>query len=466
MTPQTALLAVFALCALVARPAAADDYHLQDFPVGNRAMVLGGAFTAIGNDPSGVFYNPAGLVDSSRANISVSASLYGLDRFEVEDSEAADSTLRIVPGEVGGVFTVDWERETKRAPFAIGFTVLSPTAGERVSLASYAEETRRGHLVQSESNKTIRRTSDEWLWLGLGAGWAVNDSLSLGASAFILHRRLTVNEHITWINSREDQFARETQEEYQADNRFYDAVSTLDASDQSIVGVLGAKLHLKPLLLGVAVRLPGIPVRSSASARHSVFSALGGTVTAVDEVGVDPLEGSQGVRAETHLPTNVRFGIAWVRKQGSTLSCDLSMDMPLRSRRLIFDNPELDDLFSVPNYVDRRLLINAACGFELLLRRGLSVAVSGFTDRSAVANRLDSGSFDVKEFAGHLEDVDLYGGTLSLGMFGEHSLTRIGVAATMGQGRMASLSVWDNTVRVYEVRRSSAYVFVASTFRY
>ena len=46
-----------------------DDTHHQDYPLGSRAVGLGGAFTALASDASGIFYNPAGLVeDLEKAN--------------------------------------------------------------------------------------------------------------------------------------------------------------------------------------------------------------------------------------------------------------------------------------------------------------------------------------------------------------------------------------------------------------
>ncbi len=465
---------VLGLAGLIAvaaiQPALASDYNQQDFPVGNRAMVFGGAFTALGNDPSGVFYNPAGLVDSSRANVSISASLYGLDLFEVESSDDAGSTFRIVPGAVGAVLTSNWDKQTKRAPFAVGFTVLSPTAGERVSVAGGEVPTRRGHLLETDSSKTVRNTSDEHLWIGAGAGWSITDRLSVGASAFVLHRNMSLNEHITWINSFDDglqrHFAEEEGEGFQDDKRFYDAVAQLDASDQSVIAILGGKLHLDRLLLGLNVRLPGLPVRSRASARHSVFSSTGTSAPLADETAVDSEEDPDVLRSETRVPAAVRVGAAWVQPKAFTASCDVSVDMPSKERRLFFKDPKLETLFHLPSHIDRRLLVNAACGFEVLVRDGLSFALGAFSDRSAVANRLRSNHANADEFEGHLEDVDLYGGTVSLGLFGEHSLTRVGLAANMGAGRMVSFSFWDNTWRVHDVRRSSAYLFIASTFRY
>ncbi len=55
--------------------ARADDTHYQDFVVGDRAVVLGGAFTSIANDASGVYFNPAGLSDISHTSLQLSASL-------------------------------------------------------------------------------------------------------------------------------------------------------------------------------------------------------------------------------------------------------------------------------------------------------------------------------------------------------------------------------------------------------
>ena len=59
---------------LFAGPLKADEGRYQDYVFGARAISLGGAFTAISNDASGIFYNPAGLVDVSRSNLSIATS--------------------------------------------------------------------------------------------------------------------------------------------------------------------------------------------------------------------------------------------------------------------------------------------------------------------------------------------------------------------------------------------------------
>ena len=54
--------AAFALVlAVLSPPARADDNHYQNFLVGERAASIGGAYTALSDDASGAYYNPAGL---------------------------------------------------------------------------------------------------------------------------------------------------------------------------------------------------------------------------------------------------------------------------------------------------------------------------------------------------------------------------------------------------------------------
>ena len=52
-------LTASALCP-PAHDAHADDTHHQDYLLGSRAVGLGGAFTALGSDASGIFYNLLG----------------------------------------------------------------------------------------------------------------------------------------------------------------------------------------------------------------------------------------------------------------------------------------------------------------------------------------------------------------------------------------------------------------------
>ena len=69
-------------------------------------------------------------------------------------------------------------------------------------------------------------------------------------------------------------------------------------------------------------------------------------------------------------------------------------------------------------------------------------------------------------FDGEREDSDVYGVTLSLGSFGEHSLSRFGITFTGANGRILSYNTWENTWSVFDTYEWAAFFFLASTFRY
>ena len=54
----------------------ADQFHYQNILVGDRAIGMGGAFTGVSDDASGVFYNPAGLAFGLANDVSGSANAF------------------------------------------------------------------------------------------------------------------------------------------------------------------------------------------------------------------------------------------------------------------------------------------------------------------------------------------------------------------------------------------------------
>ncbi|MBC7530883.1 MAG: hypothetical protein H7318_04835 [Oligoflexus sp.] len=66
-------LAALALCSLSAQ---ADQFHYNNLVIGERAMGLGGAFTAVADDASAIIYNPAGLGFALSNDLSGSANAF------------------------------------------------------------------------------------------------------------------------------------------------------------------------------------------------------------------------------------------------------------------------------------------------------------------------------------------------------------------------------------------------------
>lgn len=87
----------FSLCLIffTLSTAFADQYHYNEVLIGNRASGLSGAYVAIADDPSGLFYNPSGIVYSSSTNVTanMNAFRYGRTKYVAALTTAAGQNV-------------------------------------------------------------------------------------------------------------------------------------------------------------------------------------------------------------------------------------------------------------------------------------------------------------------------------------------------------------------------------------
>jgi len=244
------------LCAGAAR---ADDSRYQDYPVGSRAMVLGGAFVALSDDPSGLYYNPAGICDARRLNVNVSASLYGFERQSRGTIQIGSGTftlaglneLNVIPGEAGllkGVGALD-DRGT---PFAYGFDLTVP------QFRSYGTDATQPFRVHT---RVIDRTFDAVA----GVGWRWSDKVNVGVALHYVLRLYETTEDAINVAGNP---ANPSVGVYHA---------TAPFENGNLVGLLGVKWHYSDAwVFGASLGLPGVPLHS------------GGSVTVQDIVSQPP----------------------------------------------------------------------------------------------------------------------------------------------------------------------------------
>jgi len=68
----------------------ADQYHYKDILIGDRASGFGGAYTAISDDPSGLYYNPAGIVRAPDGQLSASANAFNQTSYTYSNINSSD----------------------------------------------------------------------------------------------------------------------------------------------------------------------------------------------------------------------------------------------------------------------------------------------------------------------------------------------------------------------------------------
>lgn len=456
---------VLVLLAATAAPSAhADEGRFQDYAVGARAMALGGAFTAISDDASGVFYNPAGLVDVNGARFSLSTNLYGLElrgttpiegAVDRLDSGVSAADLIIFPSSTGAVIGLGQALPSGHHKHAFGFGTQVPQYTSRF-VESSLSDTQTGEPTRFRS-----RLIDRALHAGAAYAFRAGPWLRLGVAAHYVLRTIDAEDSLL---SPDDQ--RQVEQFLLFDNQ-------LRATQHSLRAALGLKLRpgprwsvglsFSPPSLGVwrtvelesvsvDARRDGAPLLKRASARVSRF---------------DPV---------SQLPAQLRAGVAFVEPGDYTVSADVIAYAPssyevLRRSEVVGDRSDFERI-PLPLRVDRGALANVAVGVEKLFGNDTSLAAGFFTNLSSADPLIvdDEGLLDPS--SPRLSNVHMVGGSLSVGFFQEHSQHRLGVTGSTGFGKMVVPSAADATspgappLRAIDATQTYVYLFWSSSFRY
>lgn len=193
-------LATLALCAagLVTSVAQADEYHYNNVLIGDRAVGLAGAFTAISDDPSGLWYNPAGIVYSPQTKISASANAYNATTYKYDNINASDLT---------------WTRESS-GMIANFFGLVQPFAGGMAGFAIVIPDSQfedqndvQKGLKAADQNYTFDQVfeynnQDSSTYMGPAFGYAVSDRLSVGGGLYYYSRKreAILSQNMTFTN--------------------------------------------------------------------------------------------------------------------------------------------------------------------------------------------------------------------------------------------------------------------------
>ena len=423
-------VALVLLCAAAAR---ADDSRYQDYPVGTRAMALGGAFVALSDDPSGLYYNPAGICDTHRLNVSVSASLYGVERQSQGAirlgagtfSIATLNDLNVIPGEVGLIKGVG-RMDERGAAIAYGFDVTVP------SFRAYGTDSAEPFQAQT-------RVMDRTFNVGAGAAARVSDKLNLGLA---LHYVLRLYETSEDALIQQGDPADPAVGVYHATGTFQNA---------NLVALLGAKYrHSDEWLFGASLGLPGAPLYS------------GGNVVAQDVVSVPG--------TPNQVPAMARLGAAWIEPHRWTISAQITGHLGTSYDR--FSVPaDIAQRLRLQDHIERQPVVDLNAGGEYLFNGDYSIGLGLFTSRSGAPAFTLNPDGTLAAESSRQTRVSLYGATVTLGMLGEHSTSFIGVSASYGSGQAAvpndPTGIVDPTgFHAVAVKELFLYVFLASTFRY
>jgi len=329
----TLLVAVLIACSFAANRSSAQATYYRSIPIGERAMGLGGAFTGIADDPSGTYYNPAGMMTGGRFQLLGSLASLVFTRKTVEDAfdspnvEAnfTSKSTTTLPRFIGTVVKLGRKRFDDHQ-FALGYSTLE------VAREGFGETVTQIEAASSLDLRLNRIYRERWYGISFAA--RVAEKVSVGLSAFVAQQRFNYDEDIGLASGG-----------VLGDNGIRvggDSVTTstrLSVTTYEVLFRLGALYRINPRWqLGFMFQPPGFGVSNKGSVFNRVTAAVSGGDTAFFLFD----EGDLSTRAP--IPLELRVGFEFKGNATTTLSVDASANGRVRDQSVFSRPEELEDL--------------------------------------------------------------------------------------------------------------------------
>lgn len=408
---------IFCLCLVVASAALANDYHYVNMLVGNRASALGGAYTAISDDPAGCFYNPAGIAFAPHTSLSVSVNAFSTSR------KTYKGALLRVDGN-----KLDWEQESfsllpnffgivrKFGPGMVGFSYAVPDSTQRRQKQTFNDiaSTEPGNNIDTFTINI--NDSDKTYLFGPSYAYAFSDSFSVGATLYAYYRdREVIRNYLLQYE----------QGEHYLGNHY---VTKTEWGYKPIVGTIWEPLDK----LAIGLSFSQIYVISSDYETQTIYR----DTTLSDFSSTDIISFATSTSSEKDtFPLTTSLGVAYFASPKLLLSGDIRY---------------------YGGVSDKEAVCNISLGTEYYFSETLAMRGGFFTDM-ANTPALSSG------IPNQAEHIDIYGIALSLSLF--HKTSSITLGMSYGSGKGDAQIVQDNpTIQDAEIENFAAYVSASYSY--
>lgn len=367
----------------------ADDFHYNNLLIGDRASGMGGAYTAISDDASGMFYNPAGIVYVSDRNFSASVNAYS-------------AQTKTYDNVIGGQPFV----RKSSALLANYFGIVKPVGNLKIGFSYAVPDAVNEYLSQSVNNipgtvnydYTINlNNNDNTYNIGPSVAMAINNDLAVGLTLYV-HQRETLliqNQYLAFADGT---------------NHWENSYFKLSETGlRPIIGVTWSPLE--KLSLGMSLsKVILFDARSTYQNACVDTTSSGCNLNVTPAVSfVVPKISNDSVQRQ--YPLRVALGAAYFANSNLLLSGDFT-----------YHTAVLD-----PVYGDKVSTLDVAVGTEYYLSKKWALRAGLFSN---VANTppIVAGSTIIEEH------VNLYGGSLSFTRFTGDSSVTMGGNITYGKG--------------------------------
>jgi long-chain fatty acid transport protein len=470
--------------ALAAGESAADPTNYQRYVIGERALGMGGAQTAVVNDPMANLYNPAAMVFITSSMVSASKALYSLDYRKVEGGFVP--SIAAASGDPVNALALEHENDLslpstlsivapfgkrlyKRGPkrHAFGIAILVPLQDSYTYRAKWKAEADirdAETYALSESNTQV--------WTGVSYAARLSESFGLGASAFLVRS--------SWSRKlSQSRFGDEPECPLMADEcgfmQFWD--SHVDIDVISLLFRIGAlwqpheNWRMGLVVSAPTILLPNVVLYKTQGKLDQTFGAanVGGDENDFAWYFTDDYK----LKVHGIEPMNFRAGVGYIWHDIFAADIDVTFHLPISydrikgdpvaKRRFPEDGPE--DLSASPDWFDigvireieRKPVLNFNIGWEYIIDATWTIRNGFFTDFSSAP--------DVKPTnEPQLWHINRYGATVAAGFKHEGYDVSVGFMGAFGRGQA---SVFNDTVdplvawQPAPLEERALYIFIA-----
>jgi len=387
---------LFLLLSLFSTGIHADQLHYNNILIGNRAAGLAGAYSAISDDASGLYYNPAGIVFSDDLQLSASANAVHTSTLTYKDVLNGD----------------DWKRRS--SSIVPNFFGLTSKLGKGYIGFSYAvtdfdveDQDTRLTSVPGISLYVINiKNTDKVTKFGPSYAIQINDQWNIGATLYLHDRAqdLVQNQFIRISGSNE----------FESSNLFYE---TSETGIEPILGFTwtpGEDWSIGGSIRRVTITSSKTRVQNFCASDVNNPGVQSPQCLLVSASVIDPTIETN--KKKRKLPMNTRLGVAYFPSSSLLISADISHFESVKSSG--FNAEEV---------------INYALGVEYYITPGWAIRGGYYTNYS---NTPDIDPTEINQ----ADYVDLTGITLSLTKFSKTSSLSIGYAGSRGSGEAQVIS--------------------------
>lgn len=445
--------------------ARADLFHFNNFLLGDRAIGLGGAYTAIADDASAVVYNPAGMAFAQASGFSGSANAFYWKNATYKDTIGTDDFVEKSSGSVPSFFGGLQQLPALGHGSAFGFAVYAPDSDSK----SQDDNIVKPDLGVENFHRTINAQAST-TYFGVGFGTRFNSRLAVGIGANVIKiDELTQEYQDATLPTNTYDLVLEPQAQSRG-NLFVDTTQNTKFvySFLAIEPLVGFQFALiDTLVLGVTYRHPMIfdqnldlSLDAQSLYRFADYTPLTAVDISPDSKEVWASRKENGLKLSKRTPTSAspglgkgkikideplgglhseaRLGLAWFASSRFLLTSDFSYR---------FAPPKAE--IGILNTED---VWNAHIGLEAYPASYLPVRLGLFTNHDARPEPSPTK-------AGQPDHIDYYGAALALAWASGGSQIGGGIVGQYGTGKSQKLS---GSYKIQEVE-ASFYSIVVST---